>query len=201
MPKKPNQRPAAQDQDGYSRLQIVLHWGTAALILLQLVVNEEMRAAFRTRLEGAGIGLPPAAALHLAAGLLILAMTVLRLGLRLRKGPLPPPEGGHPLLVAAGEWAHRALYALLFFMTLTGTAAWFLRSETAAILHEAGRLALIALILLHILGALAEHFVIGNRVIRRMLRAGGQPVTPPAGPASATPAPEAKAPARPEPSP
>lgn len=188
-------------RDGYSRLQIGLHWVTAGLILMQMVVNQQVRAAFRDRLFGAGSDLPVGAALHLGTGLLILALTVLRLVLRLRRGPLPPPQGGHALLIAAGEWAHRGLYALLFFLTLTGAAAWFLRSETAAILHEAGRLALIVLILAHIMGALVEHFVIGNRVILRMLRGGGRLISPRPGPASATPVPEATAPQRPKPSP
>lgn len=206
MPHNRKDRWAGPGREAYSRLQIALHWGTAGLILLQLVVNADIRAAFRGRLTGpgleAGLDLPTGATVHLAAGLLILMMSVLRLALRLLRGPVPPPAGAHPLLIAAGEWAHRGLYALLFFMALTGAGAWFLRNEVAAILHDAGRLALIALILLHILGALVEHFVIGNRVIRRMWpgAAGPRPSPRPASP-SARPGPEATAPAGPEPLP
>lgn len=191
MTKNRRQIRAVSGAKGYHLLQILLHWATALLILLQLVINEDIRAAFRERLAGVGVDLPAGAVLHLLTGLVILGLTVLRLAMRLKRGPVPPPEGGHALLVAAGEWAHRALYALLFFLTLTGAAAWFLASETAAILHEAGRLALVALILLHMLGALVEHFVIGNRVIRRMLPVGGRAVSFGPAPASARPEPEA----------
>src|SRR5690606_25095917 len=84
----------------------------------------------------------------------------------------PHPEGSPPLLNLLASLAHWGLYALLLLllMPLTGAIAWFGRVEAAAVLHETGRLALAALILAHALGALVEHFVIGNRVIRRMLR-------------------------------
>lgn len=82
----------------------------------------------------------------------------------------PHPEGSPPLLNLLASLAPWGLYALLLLMPLTGAIAWFGRVEAAAVLHETGRLTLAALILAHALGALVEHFVIGNRVIRRMLR-------------------------------
>ncbi len=53
---------------------------------------------------------------------------------------------------------------------MTGLAGWATNSETFAEFHEIGRLILIPLIGLHVLGALAEHFVFRNDTLVRMLR-------------------------------
>jgi cytochrome b561 len=166
MSRKPHRSP----KSGYSAVQIVLHWATAGLILLQLAVNADIRRAFRARLAETDVSVPGGAVLHVAAGLAVVAFVAWRIGLRLRHGPPSAPEGVPPLISGAAEWAHRGLYALLLFTGLTGALAWFGRSEISASLHELGRLGLVALILVHILGALVEHYVLANRVIRRMIR-------------------------------
>ena len=154
---------------GYSRLQIGLHWTIAALIVVQLVYNEPMQRAFDERVEGAGIGVGGGALVHIVIGSAVLALAVLRLFVRATRG-VPAPHAQNPLIVTwAGHATHAALYLMIFAMPLTGLAAWFLGSETAATLHEIGRLALIVLIGLHVLGALAEHFVFRNDAFRRML--------------------------------
>lgn len=182
---------------GYATSQIVLHWLVAALVLAQLVVNEDIRAAFGARLTGT-TQLPPGAAFHLITGLAVLGLMLSRIALRLIHGaPLPPPAPRAMQILA--EWAHRGLYALLLLMTLSGAAAWFWRSETAGLVHDATRFALVGLILAHIAGALVEHYVVGNRAMRRMLT----PAVPraPRAPASATHGATATAPAPPAPSP
>jgi cytochrome b561 len=170
MRKKDRQTPR-----NYSRMQIFLHWAVALLVLAQLVVNDGIRLAFRDRLSDGQVAevaleLTFDAAFHLTTGLLLLALMVIRITLRLTRGAPPPPEGAPPLMTSLGEWAHRALYLLLCIMAFTGAAAWFGPSESAARLHEVTRLALVALILVHIAGALIEHYVFGNRVILRMIR-------------------------------
>ena len=55
-------------------------------------------------------------------------------------------------------------------MPLTGAVAWFGGFEISAEIHELGRLILIPLILLHIAGGLAEHFVFRNDTLMRMVR-------------------------------
>ncbi|VDC33622.1 cytochrome b [Pseudogemmobacter humi] len=181
---------------GYARGQIILHWLIAALVLAQLVVNEDIRAAFGARLTGA-TPLPPGAAFHLIAGLAVLGLMLIRIALRLIHGAPPPPPAPRVMQVVA-EWAHRGLYALLLMMTLSGAAAWFWRSEAAGLLHDATRFALIGLILAHIAGALVEHYLIGNRAIRRMLtpsaRASRAPAIAKRGATATAPAPPAPSP-------
>lgn len=178
-------RPQDRAAHGYSRLQIVLHWAVAALVLFQFLVNDGMRAAFRERLATGEAALTPGAGAHLAGGILILGLTLVRVGLRIRRGAPPPPPGAPKVMNLLAEAAHLGLYALLLLMALTGAAAWFWRFEAAALVHEIGRLAILGLILAHTMGALVEHYVIGNRVIRRMLRPGAEAVAP--GPEPPTP--------------
>ncbi len=156
-------------RDSYSQAQVVLHWATVALVFLQFLVNDDMRHAFRDRLWELDAGTPVGAGFHLVGGLLIFALTLLRLAIRLVRGAPPHPSGSPPLLTLLASLTHWGLYALLLAMSVTGMIAWFGRVEAAAVFHETGRLLLLALVLAHVLGALVEHFVIGNRAIRRML--------------------------------
>ena len=74
------------------------------------------------------------------------------------------------MIALAGMLAHLALYFLMFAMPLTGVIAWFGRNEIAADLHEMGQLIPTLLIGLHVLGALAEHFMFGQNTLLRMFR-------------------------------
>lgn len=157
--------------DGYSLLQIVLHWTIAALVIVQLTVNEDVQKAFRDRLDGNEIDSEPGALLHVGVGLTILALAVLRLVVRLRRGA-PEAHATNPRLVnLAGAVAHWLLYGFIFVMPLTGAIAWFTGFELSAVLHELGRLVLIPLIGAHALGALGEHYVFRTNSLRRMLKA------------------------------
>jgi cytochrome b561 len=156
-------------RDRYLRAQVVLHWMTAVLVLMQFVVNDDMRRAFRQQLGTADGDLSSGAGFHLVSGLLVLALTLARLAIRLTFGAPPPPAGVPLSFRVLASLVHWALYALLLLMPVTGAIAWFGRVETAAVLHETGRLFLLALILAHVFGAMVEHFVSGHRIIRRML--------------------------------
>lgn len=156
---------------GYSRLQIILHWTIAALILVQLTVNSDMQQAFAQRLTGTTLPDNAGARFHVVFGIAVLALAVLRLGIRHFRGVPLPPKGNHPLLNLLSHATHMLLYGFLFFMPISGAIAWFGGVETAGLLHELGRFVLIPAILLHVGGAIVEELVFGNRVIRRMVRA------------------------------
>ena len=97
-------------------------------------------------------------------------LPVIRLAVRLTRGA-PPAHDDKPAFINwIGYATHFALYAFIFGMPLTGALAWFGGFELSAEIHELGRLILIPLILLHIAGALAEHFVFRNDTLMRMLR-------------------------------
>lgn len=171
--------------DGYSGIQKVLHWLMALLVVVMLVV---------------GLSLPrltpgPLAnvlyEVHKSVGMLVLALALLRLAIRLRRGA-PPLDPGLPgwQRLAAGA-SHAALYLLLIAMPLAGWTATsaccrpvaFLWTLPATLpvpagdavakplfaLHLALGLALIALLALHVAAALHHHFVRRDDTLRRML--------------------------------
>ena len=155
---------------GYSRIQIVLHWTIAALVIFQLFVNEAMQRAFAGRLDGQ-IENQNGALLHMVVGLAVLLLAIFRLVLRLLRGAPAPYKDTPAILRWLGHATHILLYGFIFLMPLTGATAWFLGLEFAAELHEIGRLILVPAIGFHVVGALVEHFVFRNDTLMRMLRA------------------------------
>jgi cytochrome b561 len=156
---------------GYSRIQIMLHWTIAALVIFQLFVNESVQHAFSDRLDGEKIDEIAGALLHIAVGIIILVLAAIRLSIRLVRGTPAAHADAPAMLRWLGIAVHILLYGFIFAMPLTGALAWFLGLEVAAELHELGRLILVPAVGLHILGALGEHFVFGNDTLKRMLRA------------------------------
>lgn len=155
---------------GYSTIQIVLHWTIAALVIFQLFVNEAMQHAFSDRLDGERIDEMGGALLHIAVGIAILVLAAIRLVVRVMRGTPAPYQDTPALLNWLGHVVHILLYGFIFFMPLTGAIAWFFGVEFTAELHEIGRLILVPAIGLHVIGALAEHFVFRNDTLKRMLR-------------------------------
>ena len=70
----------------------------------------------------------------------------------------------------AARAVHLAFYAVILLMPATGGMAWFGGLETMAAVHGAGKPVILALVALHIGGALYQHFVARTDVLRRMLR-------------------------------
>lgn len=128
--------------------------------------------------------------IHKSTGILLFGLVVLRLAWRLAN-PRPAAEPGPHWEHVLASVVHGLLYAALFAVMLTGylipTAAgepvsvfgWF---EVPAIVSgienqedRAGRLhlwlawILVALVLVHVAGALKQHFVNRNRTLKRML--------------------------------
>ncbi|WP_374265475.1 cytochrome b [Zoogloea sp.] len=166
---------------------IFLHWATLALIALVVgiaFVREGIdEKAVRTALIN----------LHRSLGLGILLLTLLRLGVRLARRPLPPSAEMSPLARLAASATHLALYALLFALPLIG---WALSSangkpvsffglvtlpplveqdedlgDAFAEYHEGAAWLLIGLVGVHAAAALFHHFVKQDRVLRAMLPA------------------------------
>ena len=162
----------AETRLGYSGAQIALHWTVAVLVVAQIVLHDGMVAAYAA---GRGVGTATEsdlflADLHVAFGVAVFALALLRVALRVRRGAPPPPQDEHPALRMAARATHIALYALILGMPVTGGLAWFGGIEAMADLHGAGKAAILVLVGLHVLGALYQHFYLRTDVLRRMLR-------------------------------
>lgn len=171
--------------DRYSTGSLILHWGIALLVLVQVLLVTAAEAN-----EG------PAAreyiGLHKAVGLSILVLTLIRIGWRLTHPVAPLPV----LTPAWQRWVaritHILFYAVLIGMPLGGWAAssaggrdidWFglfnwpllplpLDRELAGQfmdMHELAAKLLYGLIALHILGALKHAFADGDNTMQRMV--------------------------------
>lgn len=178
----------------YSTGAIILHWVTAVLIGLNFVgawESEDLHGAEKAY----------AMAGHKAFGITILVLTVLRIVWRM--GHTPPPLS--PRLktweAALAKTTHSLFYIVMLGVPLAGWAlhslasggqplTWFqlfdvpglpfAQSKTGAgvmhAVHEALANVMLALIALHVLGALKHQFVDRDGELRRMWFGKGQAV-------------------------
>jgi len=163
--------------NGYSALQIALHWIVVVLVAFQFLAHDGMEDAWRAFLRGRSASVDEAlmANLHVAAGIAVLVLALARIFLRLTRGAPPPPADEPLLLQWSAEAVHFSIYVLLLALPVTGAAAWFLGLEEAGDLHELLQNLLLAAIALHVAGALFQHFVRRSQVLVRMFRPERQP--------------------------
>ena len=175
----------------YSRGAMVLHWLLAALVLAQIALGLYGASGAEEKNDAA----QSAIQLHKTLGILILLLTVVRIGWRLGHKPPPLPESMarvHRRLVGC---AHALFYVLLVVLPLAG---WWLSSAVpdprrhafglglfdipflpvprgwasagvAHFVHTNLAWVMIALVGLHIGGVLKQHFVDKNDILKRML--------------------------------
>ncbi len=157
---------------GYSRAQIALHWIAALLILQQYVFKDAMSAAWEAFGDGLEIAFDPLVLAHVAGGALVLVFALWRLSIRARRGA-PAMVGESVVQRALAKGTHVGLYALMILMPISGSVAWFGGIDAAAQGHNILKVALLALIALHVAGALWHQFVLKDGLIDRMRRADG----------------------------
>jgi cytochrome b561 len=153
---------------GYSRLQIIIHWTVAALVLFQLFISEGMEEAWDARMDGeiGGNPLP-----HIIVGSAILILAIVRVFVRMRHGAPAHPKDQPAIFGTLANIVHGLIYAMIFAMPIAGMLAWFGGFESAAQAH-AGPLKLLLWILVaaHVLAALGQQFVLRSGVLMRMLK-------------------------------
>lgn len=111
---------------GYSGLHIALHWLIAVLIGSAWWTGGGARSALDTFEKTAAA---PGFVLHVALGLAILALVVLRVIVRLPRDAPEAPGVPGSLAVRAAGWGHLLLYALMIAVPMGGISAWFLRAQ------------------------------------------------------------------------
>ncbi|MFY8195951.1 YceI family protein [Novosphingobium sp. B1] len=170
----------------YSAIAIALHWAIALLLLFQIGLGWALEDLPKGAAQFAGYQF------HKSVGITILLLSVARIVVRLFKArPAPVPGGKTQMLVASA--VHVLLYAVMIVGPLTGwiivsTAKVRLQTmlfgtipwpdlpvgqafhEPAEVLHGALGTVGLALIVLHVAGALYHHFR-REDVIGRMLPA------------------------------
>ena len=152
---------------GYSGLQIGLHWLIAILIVTAWFTGEGAGDAMETVEKGGTAGFVP----HVAIGLAILALVVVRVLVRLSRGAPAAPGVPGSLSVMAADWGHRLIYLLMVAVPLGGISVFFLGLDVGEI-HELAANILMLVVLGHALMALYHQYVLKDGLLRRMMKAG-----------------------------
>jgi cytochrome b561 len=154
------------ERSGYSGLQIALHWIIAILIPLAWLSSGGAEEAWDAIEDGATA---PAFVPHVAFGMAILALVVVRLILRLRRGVPDAPGAPGSLQVKAADWGHRLIYLLMIAVPLGGVSIWFGGMDNGDV-HGPFANVLMVVVLGHAVMALYHQYVVKDGLIRRMMR-------------------------------
>lgn len=172
------------DPAHYSRVAILLHWVIAALILVNLALG-----IFHDE-----VSKPVGASMmfyHKAIGLTVLALTLLRLAWRLGHRPPPYDAAMKRWEVGLARATHWTFYVMLFALPLSGwllvsaggrATSWFGLLSVPALPASRGAdardlwdtvhvflgWAMLALVILHVAGALKHHLQGHRRIFGRM---------------------------------
>lgn len=154
---------------GYSPKQIWLHWIIAILIVTQFVLHEGIVAQSEALEKGQSISPTLLSQSHVVIGLLIFVFAALRVYLRFTQGAPAAPDNEPAFLRFLAKATHVALYAVMLLMPISGSAAWFGGVEAAKAGHNLGKTVMLGFVLLHVVGAVYQHFILKTDVMRRML--------------------------------
>lgn len=168
----------------YTSVAKMFHWLTVALLIVQYVTEFGLRLVPKTAED-------TLIAWHLSVGPTILLVVLMRLAWRLTHPPPPPPVDLSAPLRLLSRATHWAMYALLIVQPLLGWTAASAYGATAYVLgviplpalvgkdeafgtqvghvHGAVALLLLAIIALHISGAMYHALIKRDGVIGRML--------------------------------
>lgn len=155
---------------GYRGIQIGLHWLIAVLVLVQLVFGESMT----TYVDAIGEGRPLSSleatlgSVHYWVGIAVLALVVVRLGVRLYYGAPPVDVTTPRWMILAARATHVAFYALLAAVPVSGLLAYYVWDWMGDI-HAWAKPVFFVLIGVHAAAALFHQFVLKDGLLRRML--------------------------------
>ncbi len=173
----------SQDRWKYDALAQGIHWLTAVLVIVLLVMGKALE--IETDEPGNAVFF-----WHSSLGVLVFALAAVRIVWHLAGPPAPPPTGMSRLGLMIAKSTHAALYVLLFALPLSGWLASsaenvaapffgiasipafqlrFMGKEGFEELHEVLGNILLVLASLHVLAALKHHFLDHDEVLARML--------------------------------
>jgi cytochrome b561 len=153
----------------YSPKQIWLHWTIAILIFTQFVLHEGIVAQSEALEQSQSISPTLLAQSHVVFGLLIFVFAALRVYLRFTQGAPATPDNEPVFLRFLAKATHVALYAVMLLMPISGSVAWFGGVDAAKAGHNLGKTVMLVFVLLHVAGAVYQHFILKTDVMRRIL--------------------------------
>jgi cytochrome b561 len=176
----------AEPRNRYSTVSLLFHWGLALMVLAQVLLITAHEAT-----EGQAVS-REFVVTHKALGMLVLVLTLARIGWRFANPALPLPPGTPGWQKIGARATHVLFYVLLIGLPLGGWAAssaggrdidffglfnWPLLplpqsrdlAGTFMDAHEAGVKVLYVLLALHVLAALKHHFLDRDNVLHRMI--------------------------------
>ncbi|MDU8927822.1 cytochrome b [Alisedimentitalea sp. MJ-SS2] len=166
----------------YHPLLVALHWLLAIAILVALFMGTFSLAETPNSDPNKIFGLRG----HMSVGISILVLMLIRVITRFASTRPPKVETGNALIDTAGSVAHVGLYVLVFAMCISGLALANLAGLPGIVFGGYGTLPadfseygpravhgiiaklLMALVLLHVAGALYHQFIRKDGLIRRM---------------------------------
>lgn len=172
-----------QEAARYTRVAVLLHWAIAALIVANLLVGF-FHEDFDKPVRGALMGF------HKSTGITILALSLARLAWRLTHRPPAYDAAMKPWEARLARLTHIVFYAMLIALPLSGwllsstgsrpIGAWYGLFGIGKLPAPAGThdlweqshgvlgYLMLALLVLHVAGALKHHFEGHRQMIRRM---------------------------------
>jgi cytochrome b561 len=158
---------------GYSKLQVLLHWTIAVMVIIQFIAHENIVMLVDALSVGdeAELMVIILGRSHIILGLAIFSLMIVRVVARFRLNVPDAPEQENAILKFLSKLTHFALYAVLLIMPISGSVAWFFGVEKAAQGHAVGKIILLVFTFLHIGGAVYQHFILKTDVVRRMTKA------------------------------
>lgn len=151
----------------YSKTQIVLHWITVALVIAQYVLHDSIVNAWELIQSGKSVSFDPLVLSHVASGIFIAVIVLIRLRLR----SINTHETKDLLGNRLSNIVHQLLYVILLMMVLSGGVAWFFNIDAAANAHNLFKVLLLITVLGHVLAALYHHFIMKDGLLNRMFLA------------------------------
>lgn len=171
----------------YDRLSMALHWLSAAMVLLAIALIE-FKGAF-----GRGAGREAMKLAHYQAGAMVLVLTAMRVVWSLQRAQVAPLATETPAERILARIVHGALYVVLLAVPLAGVLSLLATGKPVMLLgvefpvwseggkalaksikriHESLANGMIALLFLHVGGALWHRYVRHDGVMHRMLPGG-----------------------------
>lgn len=154
--------------NGYTRIQIALHWLIFVLIVVMFLNEDAIGHAFHQKLRTGAFDHSLLGAAHVIGGITILVLVAIRFAIKAKRGAPVLPDNEPALLKLAANLTHLGLYGLMFLVPISGMVAWFGVQDWAGEVHEVLKTLLMLLAILHVVGALYQQFVLKSDVMTRM---------------------------------